>query len=279
MRIDLHTHSLISDGTDTPGELVRKACAVGLDVVGLTDHDTFDGLDEAVAEAERVQIHVVRGMELSCSRHGDSVHVLAYGADPGSPGLAAEMARVRDGRLGRLTGVLAKLAELGVPVTEAEVMAQVGESPSVGRPHIADALIKAGHVRDRQEAFDRFLADGGPAHVHRYTIEVDRGIDLVHEAGGLAVIAHPWGRGREHVLPPSLLEALVRDHGLDGIEVDHQDHDAETRQLLRTLAANLGLLATGSSDYHGAGKLDHDLGCNTTDPEVFDEMQRRLAGR
>jgi 3',5'-nucleoside bisphosphate phosphatase len=279
MRIDLHTHSLISDGTDTPGELVRKARGVGLDVVGLTDHDTFDGLDEAVAEAERVGIHVVRGMELSCSRHGDSVHVLAYGADPASPGLAAEMARVRDGRLGRLTGVLAKLAELGVPVTEAEVMAQVGESPSVGRPHIADALIKAGHVRDRQEAFDRFLADGGPAHVHRYTIEVDRGIDLVHEAGGLAVIAHPWGRGREHVLPPSLLEALVRDHGLDGIEVDHQDHDAETRQRLRTLAGNLGLLATGSSDYHGAGKLDHDLGCNTTDPEVFHEMQRRLAGR
>ena len=279
MRIDLHTHSLISDGTDTPGELVRKAGAVGLDVVGLTDHDTFDGLDEAVAEAERVGIHVVRGMELSCSRHGDSVHVLAYGADPASPGLAAEMARVRDGRLGRLTGVLAKLTELGVPVTEAEVMAQVGESPSVGRPHIADALIKAGHVRDRQEAFDRFLADGGPAHVHRYTIEVDRGIDLVHEAGGLAVIAHPWARGREHVLPPSLLEALVRDHGLDGIEVDHQDHDAETRQRLRTLAGNLGLLATGSSDYHGAGKLDHDLGCNTTDPEVFDEMQRRLAGR
>jgi len=278
MRIDLHTHSLISDGTDTPGELARKARAVGLDVVGLTDHDTFDGLDEAVAEAERVGIHVVRGMELSCSRHGDSVHVLAYGADPASPGLAAEMARVRDGRLGRLTGVLAKLAELGVPVTEAEVMAQVGESPSVGRPHIADALIKAGHVRDRQEAFDRFLADGGPAHVHRYTIEVDRGIDLVHEAGGLAVIAHPWGRGREHVLPPSLLEALVRDHGLDGIEVDHQDHDAETRQRLRTLAGNLGLLTTGSSDYHGAGKLDHDLGCNTTDPEVFDEMQRRLAG-
>jgi 3',5'-nucleoside bisphosphate phosphatase len=279
MRIDLHTHSVISDGTDTPGELVRKARAVGLDVVGLTDHDTFDGLDEAVAEAERVGIHVVRGMELSCSRHGDSVHVLAYGADPASPGLAAEMARVRDGRLGRLTGVLAKLSELGVPVTEAEVMAQVGESPSVGRPHIADALIKAGHVRDRQEAFDRFLADGGPAHVHRYTIEVDRGIDLVHEAGGLAVIAHPWGRGREHVLPPSLLEALVRDHGLDGIEVDHQDHDAETRQRLHTLAANLGLLATGSSDYHGAGKLDHDLGCNTTDPEIFDEMQRRLTGR
>jgi 3',5'-nucleoside bisphosphate phosphatase len=277
MRIDLHTHSSVSDGTDTPSELVDKARAVGLDVVGLTDHDTFDGLDEAVAEGVRVGVHVVRGMELSCSRRGSSVHVLAYGADPASPRLAAEMARVRDGRLGRLAGVLAKLAELGVPVSEADVMAQVGESPSVGRPHIADALIKAGHVRDRQEAFDRFLADGGPAHVHRYTIEVDRGIDLVHEAGGLAVIAHPWGRGREHVLPPSVLEALVRDHGLDGVEVDHQDHDFDTRRQLRTLVDGLGLLATGSSDYHGTGKLDHDLGCNTTDPTVFNEMQRRLS--
>ncbi|HTF41308.1 MAG TPA: phosphatase, partial [Propionibacteriaceae bacterium] len=230
----------------------------------------------AVAEGVRLGVHVVRGMELSCSRRGSSVHVLAYGADPASPALAAEMARVRDGRLGRLAGVLAKLAELGVPVSEADVMAQVGESPSVGRPHIADALIEAGHVRDRQEAFDRFLADGGPAHVHRYTIEVDRGIDLVHEAGGLAVIAHPWGRGRERLLPPNVLQDLARDHGLDGIEVDHQDHDSDARRRLRALAESLGLLATGSSDYHGTGKLDHDLGCNTTDAAVFTEMQRRL---
>jgi 3',5'-nucleoside bisphosphate phosphatase len=276
MRIDLHTHSSVSDGTDAPAELVRKALAVGLDVVALTDHDTFDGLDEAVAEGERLGLGVVRGMELSCSRRGSSVHVLAYGADPASPELAAEMARVRDGRLGRLAGVLRKLAELGVPVSEAEVMAQVGNSPSVGRPHIADALIAAGHVRDRQEAFDRFLADGGPAHVHRYTIEVDRGIDLVHEAGGLAVIAHPWGRGRERLLPPNVLQDLARDHGLDGIEVDHQDHDSDARRRLRALAESLGLLATGSSDYHGTGKLDHDLGCNTTDAAVFTEMQRRL---
>src|SRR6185436_20613348 len=216
MRIDLHTHSAVSDGTDTPAELVEKARAVGLDVVALTDHDTFDGLDEAAATGEQVGIQFVRGMELSCSRHGSSVHVLAYGADPASTGLAAEMALVRDGRLGRLAGVLAKLAALGVPVSEAEVMAQVGTSPSIGRPHIADALIEAGHVRDRQEAFDRFLADGGPAHVPRYTIEVERGIDLVHQAGGLAVIAHPWGRGREHVLPQSVLEALAHDHQLDG---------------------------------------------------------------
>src|SRR5918998_672741 len=123
MRIDLHTHSTISDGTDTPAALVDRARAVGLDVVALTDHDTFAGLE-----------------------------------------------KVRGGRMGRLAGVLARLAELGVPVTEEQVLAEVGESPSVGRPHIADAMVRAGHVADRTEAFDRFLADGGPAHVPRYAI-------------------------------------------------------------------------------------------------------------
>ena len=198
MRIDLHTHSSISDGTDTPAELVVKAREAGLDVVALTDHDTFAGLDEAALAGERMGVEVVRGMELSCTRQGNSVHLLAYGADPAAPGLAAELAKVRGGRMGRLAGVLGRLAELGVPVTEEQVLAEVGNSPSVGRPHIADAMVKAGHVRDRTEAFDRFLADGGPAHVPRYAIEVERGIDLVHEAGGVAVIAHPWGRGREH---------------------------------------------------------------------------------
>jgi 3',5'-nucleoside bisphosphate phosphatase len=276
MRIDLHTHSSVSDGTDTPEELVRKAAAAGLDVVALTDHDTFNGLNAAVAEGQRIGVQVLRGMELSCSRGGDSVHLLAYGANPLNADLIAELALVRGGRKGRLAGVLMKLAELGVPVSEAEVMAQVGDSPSVGRPHIADAMIKAGHVRDREEAFDRFLAEGGPAHVQRYAIELERGIDLVHAAGGVAVIGHPWGRGREHVLPPALLSALAAEHGLDGVEVDHQDHDASTRAQLRTLAAELGLLVTGSSDYHGTGKLDHDLGCNTTAPEVYDDLIGRL---
>ena len=277
MRVDLHTHSSVSDGTDEPAALVRQARDAGLDVVALTDHDTFDGLDEAVATGEEVGVQVVRGMELSCARLGSSVHLLAYGADPASPGLATEMQRVRGGRMGRLAGVLEKLAELGVPVTEAEVLVQVGNSPSVGRPHIADALIAAGHVRDRQEAFDRFLADGGPAHVHRYAIDIERGIDLVHQAGGLAVIAHPWGRGRERILPVAVLESLADDHGLDGIEVDHHDHDPETRRKLRDLAERLDLLITGASDYHGAGKVDHDLGCNTTAPAVFAEISRRLA--
>ena len=279
MRIDLHTHSSTSDGTDAPEQLVEQAVRARLDVVALTDHDTFDGLDEAVAAGERLGIQVVRGLELSCTQAGASVHLLGYGADPADPDLARELELVRDGRQGRVSGVLAKLAALGVGVSEAAVMRFVGDSPSVGRPHIADAMVEAGHVQDRTEAFDRFLADGGPAHVSRYAIDLPTGIELVRRAGGVAVIAHPWGRGREHVLPAELIAAMAAEHRLDGIEVEHQDHDRATRHRLRVLARELGLLATGSSDYHGTGKVDHDLGCNTTDPEVFAEISARMAAR
>jgi predicted metal-dependent phosphoesterase TrpH len=279
MRIDLHTHSVVSDGTDTPAELVANAVAAGLGAVALTDHDTFDGLAEARAAGDRLGIEVVPGMELSCSRSGQSVHLLAYGTDPTDAALAEEMVRVRSGRSGRLLPVLAKLAELGVPVTEEAVLSFVGSSPSVGRPHIADALVEAGHVRDRKEAFDRYLADGGPAHVTRYTIDITRGIDLVHGAGGVAVIAHPWGRGRKAVLPPDVLAGLVADQGLEGFEVDHQDHDEATRAALRALAEQLGVLATGSSDYHGTGKVDHGLGVNVTNPETYATLLQLMARR
>jgi predicted metal-dependent phosphoesterase TrpH len=279
MRIDLHTHSSTSDGTDTPEELVENAVRAGLDVVALTDHDTFDGLDAAVAAGEQLGVQVVRGLELSCTERGSSVHLLGYGVDPLDPTLAAEMQRVRNGREGRLGGVLDKLDELGVGVTEEAVRRYVGDSPSVGRPHIADAMVEAGHVANRTEAFDRFLSDGGPAHVERYAIPLARGIDLVRGAGGVAVIAHPWGRGRERVLPPEVLASLATEHQLDGIEVDHQDHDRDARRRLRALVKRLGLLGTGSSDYHGTGKTDHDLGCNTTAPEVFAEISARMAAR
>jgi predicted metal-dependent phosphoesterase TrpH len=275
-KIDLHTHSEVSDGTDSPSELVARATQAGLDVVALTDHDTFAGLDEAVAAGQRAGIRVIRGVELSCSSSGDSVHLLAYGVDEADPELTEELEKVRAGRSGRVSGVLERLSQLGVPVTEDEVLAQVGDSPSTGRPHIADALVARGHVHDRQEAFDRFLADGGPAHIPRYTIDIDRGIDLVHAAGGIAVIAHPWGRGREASMPAEKIESLVAEHGLEGIEVDHQDHDAQTRARLRDLGTRLAVLMTGSSDYHGAGKVDHDLGVNTTDPAMLARLDRLM---
>jgi 3',5'-nucleoside bisphosphate phosphatase len=276
MRIDLHTHSSVSDGTDSPAELVARAAGLGLDVVALTDHDTYAGLDEAAAEGERRGVRVVRGQELSCRLRGHSVHLLAYGCDEADADLAAEMDRVRTGRSDRLGPVLERLAELGYPVTEAEVLRFVGDSPSIGRPHIADALVARGYVEDRTEAFDRFLADGGPAHVPRYAVELVRAVDLVHAAGGAAVIAHPWGRGRRATLTPEVLAGLAADHALDGIEVDHQDHDPETRAELRALTDRLGVLATGSSDYHGAGKADHELGCNTTPDAVFEALLARV---
>jgi len=279
MRIDLHTHSSVSDGTDLPADLVALAAAAGLDVVALTDHDTFAGLDEAEAEGQRRGIEVLRGVELSCSYAGQSVHLLAYGVAEDAEPLATEMAQIREGRSDRLDPVLAKLATLGLPLSTEEVLAQVGDSPSVGRPHIADALVAAGYVPDRTAAFDRYLADGGPAHVPRYTMALDTGIDVVHAAGGVAVIAHPWGRGRERLLPAEVLADLASGSGLDGIEVDHQDHDADTRRRLRALAARLGLLVTGSSDYHGTGKTDHDLGCNTTAPDVLAELRHRTRAR
>ena len=151
-----------------------------------------------MAAGERIGIEVVPGLELSCSREHQSVHLLAYGADPADPALAEEMV-VGPGRAdgSAATGAGSSWPSSGCRCRRSEVLAFVGSSPSVGRPHIADALVAAGHVKDRQEAFDRFLADGGPAHVHRYAIDIGRGVDLVHGAGGVAVIAHPWGRGRE----------------------------------------------------------------------------------
>lgn len=279
MRIDLHTHSNVSDGTDTPTGLVRAAARAGVEVIALCDHDTFDGLAEAAREGGVAGVRVVRGIEISCELNGGSVHLLGYGCDPSDPELAAELARIRDGRTGRIPAMLAKLAAVGMPIDAATLATFVGDSPSIGRPHIADAMVAHGYVRDRREAFDRWLADSGPAFVPRYGCELGRGIDLVHEARGVAVIAHPWGRGSRGLLTAEVLAEVCRAHQLDGIEVDHLDHDESARALLRDIAGGLGLLVTGSSDYHGLGKMDHPLACHTTRPEVLAEIERRVASR
>lgn len=279
MRIDLHSHTTVSDGTDTPAELLALARRLGLDVLAVTDHDTFDHLPAARAAAAREGIQFVPGMELSCELDGASVHLLAYGMDPENPALLAAMALIRAGRTERLPRMVAKLTELGVPVTEAEVLAQVGDAPAIGRPHIADALVARGHVASRAEAFERLLADDGPAYVERYHPDVRTGIDLVHGAGGVAVIAHPWGRSSARVLTEVVLAGLVTEHDLDGFEVDHEDHTPEQRARLRALADGLGALGTGASDHHGTGKPHMQLGCNLTDPAVYAELLRRLESR
>lgn len=276
MRIDLHTHSRVSDGTDSPTRLVMAAREAGLDVIALTDHDTFDGITEAMAAGRRIGVRVVPGIELSTERDGHSVHLLGYGCDPANRALAEELVRIREGRSGRIPAMCEALTAAGCPVTVDDVLKAAQGSPSVGRPHVADALIARGHVGTRNEAFDRFLAEGKPGYVHRYACPLPLAIDLVHDAGGVAVLAHPWGRGRREVLPAPFIEDLVREHGLEGIEVDHEDHDVETRSLLFEMGARLGLIRTGSSDYHGSGKKGHPLGINLTRKSAFNELLARI---
>ncbi len=275
MRIDLHTHSTASDGTDTPAELVRNAAAAGLDVVALTDHDTTRGHDEARA-ALPAGLTLVTGAELSCRLDGVSMHMLAYLFDPAEPALLAERELVRDDRVPRAKAMIAKLNALGVPVTWEQV-ARIAGDGSVGRPHVASALVELGVVPTVSDAFtDQWLADGGRAYVEKHETDPFEAIRLVKGAGGVCVFAHPAATKRGRTVPESAIAEMAAA-GLDGIEVDHMDHDPDTRARLRGLAKDLGLLVTGSSDYHGSRKTV-SLGAFTTDPEVYGEITRRATG-
>ncbi|WP_408898741.1 PHP domain-containing protein [Nocardioides sp. R1-1] len=276
MTIDLHTHSAVSDGTASPADLVRSAAAAGLEVVALTDHDTTAGWDEAVAAAEETGVGLVRGIEISTRFRGAGVHLLAYLPEAGDPALQAELGRIVAGREGRVPAMLARLREIGIPAT-AEALAEVSPDNRVtGRPHIADLLVRLGVVADRDEAFARYLYDGGPAFIDRYAADLVAMIGLVTAARGVAVIAHPWGRGSASTLDEAAFAELA-DAGLAGIEVDHLDHDAPSRGRLRAIADRLDLVVTGASDHHGTGKTGHDLGCETTDPRQLDRILERAA--
>jgi 3',5'-nucleoside bisphosphate phosphatase len=275
VRIDLHTHSTASDGTDTPAELVRKAAAAGLDVIALTDHDTTRGHAEALSVLP-AGLTLVPGAELSCRLDGVSMHMLAYLFDPEEPALLAERELVRDDRVPRAQGMIAKLNALGVPVTWEQV-ARIAGDGSVGRPHVASALVELGVVPTVNDAFTReWLADGGRAHMEKHETDPFEALRLVKNAGGVAVFAHPTASKRGRTVPESAIAELA-EAGLDGIEVDHMDHDPETRARLRGLAKELGLLVTGSSDYHGSRKTCV-LGEFMTDPEVYGEITRRATG-
>lgn len=278
MRIDLHTHSTASDGTDTPTELVRNAAAAGLDVVALTDHDSTRGHAEAIA-ALPPGLTLVTGAELSCRLDGVGMHMLAYLFDPEEPDLARERELVRDDRVPRAKAMVGKLQELGVPVTWEQV-ARIAGDGSVGRPHVAEALVELGVVPDVSAAFTPdWLADGGRAYAEKHELDPFDAIRLVKAAGGVTVFAHPAAAQRGKVVPESAIAELAAA-GLDGIEVDHPEQLAyapESGPRLRGLAADLGLLVTGSSDYHGTRKTCV-LGEYTTDPEIYGEITRRATG-
>ncbi|MGL5856858.1 MAG: PHP domain-containing protein [Angustibacter sp.] len=274
MRIDLHTHSTCSDGTEPAEQVVAVAARAGLDVIALTDHDTTAGWAAAESAARQHGVQVVPGMELSCEAAGVGVHLLSYLHDPMHPGLAgeAELARgSRDARARRMVELLSRQ----VPITWADVQAQVSQDATVGRPHIADALVARGLVRDREEAFAGLLSSRGPCYVRYYAVDAVRAVRLVVEAGGVPVLAHPRAEQRGEVVDDGTVEELV-DAGLAGLEVWHRDHDDDARRYLTRLADRWGLLSTGSSDYHGSGKPNR-LGEHTTDPDVFQEIVDRSA--
>jgi predicted metal-dependent phosphoesterase TrpH len=269
VRIDLHTHSSASDGTERPAELMRAAAAAGLDVVALTDHDTTRGWAEA-EEALPSGLRLVRGAEISCVYDGISLHLLAYLFDPSHAELAAEMSMALDDRVPRAKAIVAKLAAAGHPVTWELVLDQLQDGATVGRPHIADTLVAAGVVADRNEAFTTLLHDDSPFFVGHYYVDALRAVELVRAAGGVPVFAHPAAATRGTTVGDDAIRAMAAA-GLAGLEVDHRDNAPADRERLRALAAELGLLVTGASDYHGAGK-DNRLGEHTTEPAVLDAL-------
>lgn len=274
MRIDLHTHSTRSDGTDSPGELVRKAKAEGLDAIALTDHDATQGWADAQLAADEVGLRLIRGIEISTQFEGLSVHLLGYEFDPTHRPLVDELERVLGGRNHRLPRLLERLAALGMPLTEQEVFDVAGDAAAWGRPHVADAMIAKGYIKDRDEAFRDWLVPGKPAYVGRYAAPLFEAVRLLRDAGGRSVVAHAWARDSRHKITPELFAELAAA-GLGGIEVDHPDHDARARAELGAIADDLGLARTGSSDHHGTGKgPDFHLGANLTAPG---ELERLLA--
>jgi hypothetical protein len=273
VRIDLHVHSSASDGTDPPAEVARRAAAAGLDVVALTDHDTMAGI-EAAAAALPPGLTLVPGLELSCLYRSRSVHLLGYLCDSGDPALAAETELIRDDRTRRARAMVARLAELGAPVTWEQVSAIAGDAV-VGRPHIARALAEAGVVATPADAFTaEWIADGGRAHVGRYAPDVAHGIALVRAAGGVPVLAHPRSPGYE--IADEVVAGLAAA-GLAGLEVFHPDHDHSERTRLTQLANSLDLVMTGGSDDHGAFN-DSGLGSETTPPEQYERLLALATG-
>jgi 3',5'-nucleoside bisphosphate phosphatase len=274
VRIDLHAHSTASDGTDSPAGVVAAAVAAGLDVVALTDHDTVRGWGEAQA-AVPSGLSLIRGAEISCSHDGVSLHLLAYAFDPGHQGLATEMELALDDRLPRAKAIVAKLAAAGHPISWESVLDQLQDGATVGRPHIADALVAASVVADRTQAFDTLLHDGSEFFVGHYYVDAENAVRLVREAGGVPVLAHPAAAKRGHTVSEASIWAMA-SAGLGGLEVDHRDNPPEARERLRTLAAELGLLVTGASDYHGDGKPNR-LGENTTAEGVLDALLAQVS--
>ena len=277
MKIDLHTHSNFSDGTDRPSELINKALSQGITTLALTDHDTVAGWDEAM-QWLRPGMDLVLGSEISCqTEDGISVHMLGLLFDCENQPLQEMMAATRDNRLGRMERIITKMNAAGIEITIEEVHAQLSEGATLGRPHLADALVAKGLAKSRDEVFADWLANSSPFYVAHYSPTPEVAIAAIKAAGGVAVIAHPLASLRGRVVGLESFDSYIAA-GLDGIEVKHRDQTPEQQELLFSIAASADLAMTGSSDYHGNGKMN-ELAEFTTDPDQWEKLEARADDR
>ena len=275
--IDLHTHTNFSDGTDSPAQLINKALAAGISVIGLTDHDSVSGWQEATA-ALRPGISLVPGAEISCQTlDGISVHILGLLFDSQNVELMKTMEETRMNRHGRMAKIIARINEAGIDITMDDVLEQLADGATLGRPHLADALVKKGVVASRDEAFTQMLHNKSKYYVSHYSPTPEAAIKLIKDAGGVSVIAHPMASHRGRTISSETFGSLIKA-GLDGIEVDHRDHSPEEKNQLIELARDNNLVMTGASDYHGNGKLNL-LGEYTTLPHEWERLEAKANKR
>ncbi|MFC5370386.1 PHP domain-containing protein [Arcanobacterium bovis] len=266
MRIDLHTHTKFSDGTDSPHELMLKAAQAQLDVVGIADHDTIMGWDEAAKSVNKTGVSLVRGMEISSSYDGHDVHVLGVLFNPADPKIQLHINTMKGSRQRRAQLIVERLS-VDFPISWHNVLEAAGNSTSIGRPHIADALVAQGVVKDRNEAFAQILHTSSPYYVPQIAPTTVEAIAMINNAGGKAILAHPKAVKRGFSLSDAAIEEFAQA-GLFGIEIDHRDNPPAQRPELIELAKRLGLARFGASDYHGAGK-PNTLGEGLTAAAVF----------
>lgn len=271
-RVDLHLHSTASDGSYPPETVVALAEKNGVTVMALTDHDSLEGLPEAEARAAKSGIRVLSGIELSVSEEGFDVHLLAYGFDPEDKALTAAIARYRRGRRDRAAKILARLKGLGIriPLEQVESIAQGG---ALGRPHVAEALMRGGHVDTFHEAFQRFLGHHAPAYVPKDVVALEEAVQVVRDAGGVTALAHPGTLNRDHWIPK------WAQRGLDGIEVWHSKHSAGDVARYEALARVHGLLMTGGSDYHGERTPDVTIGSVPVPETILGPLDNAIRSR
>ena len=278
MLIDLHTHTNASDGTDSPTQLIDKAINRGINILALTDHDTTRGWDEAKSallnHPSQTEMKLVLGSEISCQDdNGISIHMLGLLFDPDHQPLFEVLERTRENRHSRMERIIARLNEAGIDITIDEVNAQRQGDATLGRPHLADALVARGHVASRDEAFAALLHNKSKFYINHYSPSPVETIKLIKAAGGVAIIAHPLASQRGRTISMDQFASLIAA-GLDGIEVDHRDHSENEKSELLRFAIENELIVTGSSDYHGTGKLNQ-LAEYTTHPRQWEALEAK----